>query len=68
MLPDTIQLHFTKVLRDLFKETDKKIGDYMMSNSGIATIQESKRSVARRKLYLEREKKIKDALDEISLL
>jgi hypothetical protein len=68
MLPDTIQLHFTKVLRDLLEETDKKIGDYMMSESGIATIEESKRSVARRKLYLEREKKIKDALDEISLL
>jgi hypothetical protein len=68
MIPDTIQLHFTKVLGDLFKKTDKKIGDYMMSKSGIGTIKESKRSVARRKLYLEREKKIKDALDEISLL
>ena len=68
MLPDTIQLHFTKALGDLLKETDKKIGDYMMSESSIATMKESKRAVARRKLYLEREQKIKDALDEISLL
>jgi len=68
MLPDTIQLHFTKALGDLLKETDKKIGDYMMSESSIATMEESKRAVVRRKMYLEREQKIKDALDEISLL
>jgi len=68
MLPDTIQLHFTKILGDLLKETDTKIGDFMMSDSSIATIEESRRSVARRKFYLERETKIKDALDEISLL
>jgi hypothetical protein len=68
MLPDTIQLHFTKALKDLFKETEKEIGDQMMSEKTLGMIKESARSVARRSFYLEREEKIKHALEEISLL
>jgi len=68
MLPDTIQLHFTKALNDLFKETEKEIGDQMMSEKTLGMIKESARSVARRSFYLEREEKIKHALEEISLL
>ena len=68
LLPDTIQLHFTKALNDLFKETEKEIGDQMMSESSISMIKESARSIARRNFYLEREEKIKHTLEEISLL
>lgn len=68
VLPDTIQLHFTKALKDLLKETVEVIGDQMMLESSIAMIKESPRSVARRKLYLEREERIKHALVEIELL
>jgi hypothetical protein len=67
-LPDCIQLHFTKALDDLFKETEKEIGDQMMSNTTISMIKESARSIARRKFHLRRENKIKYALEEISVL
>ena len=68
MLPDTIQFHFTKALDDLFRETKKEIGDQMMNDKTLETIKESARSVNRRKFHLERETKIKAALEEISLL
>jgi len=68
MLPDTIQLHFTKALNDLFKVTDKEIGDLMLLETSIARIKESSDSIARRKFLLAREKTIKSALEEIGLL
>ena len=66
MLPDTIQLHFTKALGDLVNETNKQIGLQMMQKVDI--IKESARSIAKRKFHLEREAKVKAALEEISLL
>lgn len=66
MLPDTIQLHFTKALGDLVNETNKQIGNKMMEK--VDMIKESARSIAKRKFHLEREAKVKAALEEISLL
>ena len=68
VLPDTIQLHFTKALKDLSQETVEFIGDKTMLESSIAMIKESARLVARRNLYLEREERINHALVEIELL
>ena len=68
MLPDTIQLYATKALNDLFKVTEQEIGDQMLSKTSVALIKESTRSIARRKFHLEREKKLVNALDEISIL
>mmetsp|Transcript_24682 Transcript_24682/g.36558 ORF Transcript_24682/g.36558 Transcript_24682/m.36558 type:complete len:137 (+) Transcript_24682:1-411(+) len=68
VITDTIQLHFTKALKDLLKETVEVIGDKMMLESSIAMIKESPRSVARRNLYLKKEERIKHALAEIELL
>lgn len=68
MLPDTIQLHFTKALKDLLKATEKEIGDQMLSKTSVDLIKESTSSIVRRKFHLEREKKIRNALDEIRLL
>jgi hypothetical protein len=68
VLPDTIQLHFTKVLDNLHKATKKEIDNQMMSESSIAMIKESDRIVKKREFYLQREKSIMDALEEISLL
>lgn len=68
MLPDAIQLHITKSFNDLFEATEKEIGDQMLATSTINIIKESPSSIARRKFHLEREEKIRNALDEISLL
>jgi GTP-binding protein EngB required for normal cell division len=68
VLPDTIQLHFTKALNDLLKATTKEIRDFMMKKSSIDMIKESSRIVKMRRFYIDREKKIEDALEEISLL
>ena len=68
MLPDTIQMHFTKALEDVFQDTEKAIGNQIMSKKIIGMIKESARSVSRRKFHLEREAKIEAALDEISIL
>jgi hypothetical protein len=68
MLPDTIQMYFTTALDDLFKETEKEIGNQTLNKKTLNMIKESARSVSRRKFHLERETKIKAALEEISLL
>jgi hypothetical protein len=69
MLPDTIQMYFTTALDDLlFKETEKEIGNQTLNEKTLNMIKESARSVSRRKFHLERETKIKAALEEISLL
>eukprot|EP01083_Nonionella_stella_P160785 525890_1 len=68
MLPDTIQLHFTKALSDLFKRVEQEIEKNMTNQKSLDMIKESPRSVARRTFNLEREKKISAALEEISLL
>jgi hypothetical protein len=68
MLPDTIQMYFTTALDDLFKETEKEIGIQMLNEKTLNMIKESARSVSKRKFHLERETKIKTALEEISLI
>jgi len=68
VLPDTTQLHFTKAMKDLLKETVEVIEDKIILESSIAMIKESPRSVARRNLYLKKEERIKHALAEIELL
>lgn len=68
ILPETIQLHFTKALKDLMKSTKEEIGNQIMLETSLAQINEPSRSIVRRKFHLEREKKIVNALEEISLL
>mmetsp|Transcript_9594 Transcript_9594/g.11231 ORF Transcript_9594/g.11231 Transcript_9594/m.11231 type:complete len:153 (+) Transcript_9594:2-460(+) len=68
MLSDSVQLHFTKALDDLNKSTEEEIVAYMMAEKTRAMIRESPICVSKRKLYLDRENKIKAALEEISPL
>ena len=68
VLPDTIQLHFTKALHDLLEATKKEIRISMTKKSSIDLIKESSRIVTMRKFYIEREQKIEEALREISQL
>ena len=67
MLPDTIQLHFTKALSDLFENTEQEIGKNMTNQKSLDIFKESSRLVTRRKFNWDREKKISAALEEITL-
>lgn len=68
MLSDAVQLHFTKALDDLTKSIEEEIIACMMAEKTRAMIKESPLIVSKRKLYLDRENKIKAALEEISPL
>jgi hypothetical protein len=61
-------MYFTTALDDLFKETEKQIGIQMLNEKTLNMIKESARCVSKRKFHLERETKIKAALEEISLI
>lgn len=68
MLPDSIQTYFSKVLKDVYKEARKQIDNKMMSDECRDMIKESDKTAARRVFLLERELKVKAALQEISHL
>ena len=68
MLPDSIQTYFSKVLKDVYKEARKQIDNKMMSDECRDMIKESDKTAAKRDFLLERELKVKAALQEISHL
>ncbi len=68
MLSDAIQVCFTQVLDNLCELVGNKIGELFVLPKHLDLIYESERTIVQREIYLNREKKIKSGLEEISLL
>mmetsp|Transcript_11417 Transcript_11417/g.14312 ORF Transcript_11417/g.14312 Transcript_11417/m.14312 type:complete len:355 (-) Transcript_11417:717-1781(-) len=66
LLPDTVQLHITQCREVLSRECKAKLQQFMMDSQTLEVIKEPQSVATKRKLYLEREKQIKGALNEIS--
>jgi hypothetical protein len=66
ILPDTLQLHLSQVIKSLYQESKLKIREYMIHEQTLKSITEPKSLVEMRKFNLNREKQIQGALNEIS--